>query len=732
MSTRTVHRTCHLCEACCGLSFDVAVDDAGRETIEAVRPDHDDVLSGGFVCPKGMALGALFEDPDRLRTPMKRVGPDRFEAIGWDEALDLAAEGLSRVRAHHGDDAVAVYFGNPVVHNHGALLMRTALLKALGTHNASSAGSQDTSPRFAASYYLYGSSFSGPVPDVDRTDYFLCIGANPLVSNGSFLSAPDMRGRLKRLRARGGRLVVVDPRRSETAERADEHIAVRPGSDAALLLAMTQVLVAEGGFDRARVVQETTGWAQIEPLLGRFTPAAVAAHVGVDADTITRLAREFAAAPTSVAYSRIGVCNNIHGTLASWATDLVNIVAGRLGAVGGALFPQPAFDLAPTLRMLGADGHGRWKSRVRGLPETLGDVPASTLAEEIETPGTGQVRALLTYAGNPVLSTPNGLRLAGALEKLDFMVSIDIYLNETTRHADLVLPPAGCLAEDHIDLVFSNFFIRNVARYSPAVVSTPDEGRHDWEILLALTERLGGGPFGVAALDAAWRAGRKLIGWSWSPDATLDLMLRTGPYGDRFLPWSKGLNMRRLRQAPHGIDLGALEPGVARRIYHTDGRIHLAAAPILEDMERLAATMASAPDADELLLVGRRELRTSNSWVHNVPALVAGPERCVLYVHPDDARRAGLRDGSDAEMTSRVHRGTVRVRVTDEMRPGVVSLPHGWGHAPSAPWQRVAGQRPGVSANDWTDDQLAEGVVGQAVLNGVPVRLAPTSQSAAA
>jgi anaerobic selenocysteine-containing dehydrogenase len=724
-----VFRTCPLCEACCGLAFEVERD-GDRERVTGVAPDPDDVLSHGFVCPKGMAMGALHDDPDRLRTPVRRRADGSFEPIDWEQALDLVGERLTEIRRHHGADAVAVYMGNPIVHNHGALLLRQAFLKALGTHNATSAGSQDTSPRFAASWYLYGSSISQPVPDVDRTDYFLCVGANPLVSNGSFLSAPDVRGRLRRLRERGGKVVVVDPRRTETAERADEQVAVRPGSDAALLLALTQVLVAEGRVDRARVTAATDGWSEVERRLAAFTPERVAPHAGVEAATIRRVAREFADAPTGVAYSRIGVCNNRYGTLASYATDLLNLAAGRLGAVGGALFPRPAFDLAPILRLLGGDGHGRWRSRVRGLPETLGDVPASTLAEEMETPGPGQVRAFVTYAGNPVLSTPNGARLARALARLDFMVSIDLYVNETTRHADVILPPAGHLAEDHIDLVFSNFFVRNVARYSPPVVAKRADQRHDWEILLAITQRLGGGPTGAPALDALYRLGARL-GLRWSPRGTLDLVLRTGPYGDRFLPWSKGLNLKKLAAAPHGIDLGPLEPGVARRIYHRDGRIHVGAAPFLAELDALAAEIATAPAVGDLLLIGRRELRTSNSWIHNVPAMVAGAERCLLYVHPDDAARAGLTDGEVAELASRVHRGPVKVRVTDEMRPGVVSLPHGWGHAPAAPWQRVAGAHPGVSVNDWTDDQLVEGVVGQAVLNGVPVRLHAVAAAAA-
>ena len=716
-STRTVHRTCTLCEACCGLTFEVEGD-----RIRKVRPDDDDVLSRGFVCPKGIAIADIHHDPDRVRQPLVRDGSGALRPASWDAAFELTARRLDAIRAAHGPDAIGVYIGNPIVHNHAAAMVRGGLMKALGTRNCTSAGSQDTSPRFATSYYLYGSSLAIPVPDVDRTQYLFCLGANPMVSNGSFLSAPNMRGRMRAIQARGGRIVVVDPRRTESAREADEHVAIRPGTDALLLLAMVQTLIGRGRVERAALDRVAAGWERVAAAIAPFTAAAVAPQVGIAAADVERLALAFADAPSAVAYSRVGVCNNAHGTLATWATDLLNLAAGRLGAEGGAMFPSPAFDVVALVRMLGGDGHDRWRSRVRGLPETLGDLPASTLAEEMETPGPGQVRALLTYAGNPVLSTPNGRRLDQALAGLEFMVSIDLYVNETTRHADVILPPAWSLTEDHVDLLFQNFMVRNVARWSPPVVARGADERADWQILLELAKRLGGGPTGNRWLDGFYAVAER-FGMAWHPDATMDLALRTGPYGDRFLPWSSGLNRKKLEAAPHGIDLGPLQPGVTRRVFHRDRRVHVADGPFIGAAAALAATLAEAHAAGELLLIGRRELRTNNSWMHNVPAMVAGRERCVLLVHPDDARRAGVADGDVAVLESRVHSGALRVQVSDEMRPGVVSLPHGWGHAASAPWQSVAGSRPGVSANDWTDDQQVEAIVGQSILNGVPVRL---------
>jgi anaerobic selenocysteine-containing dehydrogenase len=713
MARSIVHRVCTLCEANCGLRFEV---EGGR--IARVRPDPEDPFSQGYACPKGIAIAQIHDDPDRLRQPVRRTPAGDFEPIGWDEALAFASQGLRRVR-DEGRDALAVYWGNPIIHNHGALLVRKGLNAALRTRNVYGAGSQDVSPRFAASWYLYGRSLLTPIPDVDRTDWFLCVGANPLVSNGSVMTAPDMRSRLRRLRARGGRLVVVDPRRTETAEEADEHVPIRPGTDAALLLAMTAVIVAEGLARAPRA--HADGVAEVERRLRALDLDACARFTGVPRETIVRLARGFAAAPSSVAYSRIGVCNARFGTLGTYATDLLNWAAGRLGAVGGALFPTPALDVTRVVDWTGDDGQARWRSRVRGLPETLGELPSAALAEEIETPGEGQIRGLVTFAGNPVLSAPNGRRIAAALERLEFMVSVDLYVNETTRHADVILPPAWSLAEEHFELLFPLFSVRNVVRRSPPVVAPGPGEKHDWEILLALARGLGGGPTGVRAVDALVN-GAERLGLRWSPRPTLAFLLRSGAHGDGYRPWRRGLSLRALEAAPRGIDLGPLAPGMAR-VPRPGHRVRLDAPPLLAAWDALGAALAAPQPSDALVLIGRREVRTNNSWMHNVPALVSGAERCVLFVHPKDAEARGLADGGEAELASRVYRGAVRVRVTEAVMPGVVSLPHGWGHAPAARWQRVAGRHAGVSLNDWTDDAEVEGVVGQSILNGVPVRL---------
>ncbi len=729
--TTTIQRTCHLCEACCGLELHVEGD-----KILSVRPDPDDPRSAGYACPKGIAIADVHEDPNRLRRPMRRTRGGAWEPVSWESALDEATTRLGEIRDANGANALALYVGNPVVHNYAAALVRAGLLAALGTRNVYSAGSQDTSPRFATSWHLYGSSFVTPIPDIERTDFLLCIGANPLVSNGSLLTAPDMRRRLRALRARGGRRVVVDPRRTETAREADEHVAILPGGDAALLLGMLRVLIDEDRLDRAAIAEQARGFEAIEPRVRALAPEALARAAGLPFETLARLARELVEARSGSVYSRIGVCNSRYGSLATWAGDVLNLAAGRLGAPGGAMFTTPAVDLSRMSRLPGFDGHGRWRSRVRGLPETLGDLPAACLAEEIETPGEGQVRALVTYAGNPVLSVPNGRRLDRALAGLDFMVSVDLYVNETTRHADLVLPPAWALAEDHYDLLFAPVAARNYARLCPPVVPRKEGEKHDWEILTALAEGLGGGVAGMPGLDGLLRWARRR-GFGVKPEHLLDVLLRTGTHGDGMLPkalrfgrFRDGLSLEALKREPHGRDLGPLEPGVARRVLHRDRRVRLDAAPFLEALDAWAADpTAGAPTEGELLLIGRRDLRTNNSWMHNVPSLVAGRDRCVLLVHPEDAARAGLADGDTATLTSRVHEGPVPVRISDEMRPGVVSLPHGWGHAAAADTMRTAGAHPGVSFNEWSDDALVAAVVGQSVLNGEPVRLAASGVS---
>ena len=712
--THTHFRTCSLCEAMCGLA--IAVD---GDRMLSIRGDDDDVFSRGHICPKAVALQDLHEDPDRLRRPLRRRGSD-WEEIGWDAALDLAAERLLEVQRAHGRHAVAVYQGNPTVHNYGAILYGQMLLRALRTRSRFSATSVDQLPHMLASLLMFGHQLLLPVPDLDRTDFLLVLGANPLVSNGSLMTAPGVERRLRALRARGGRLVVVDPRRTETAAMADTHLAIRPGTDALLLLALLEVVFAEGLARPDRLAPMLSGLEEVRAAVREFPPERVAAATGIEADAIRTLARAFAQSKTAVAYGRVGVSTQELGGVCHWLLYVLNAVTGNLDRAGGAMFTRPAVDLVALGDRIGQRGHfAKGHSRVRGLPEFGGEWPASVLAEEMETPGPGQIRAFVSLAGNPVLSTPNGARLDRALAGLDFMVSVDPYINETSRHAHLVLPPVSPLERDHYDLVFHVLAVRNTARYSPALFAPPQGAREDWQILQGLTERIGAarGQGSVASSLMTRAAGRL------GPRGILALLLRTGPHGRGWRPWGGGLTLKALEAAPHGIDLGPLTPALPEALRTADGRIALAPPALLADLGRVRARLARAERETALSLIGRRELRSNNSWMHNSARLTRGREQCTLLMHPGDASARGLARGDRVQIRSRAGEVEATLDVTETMRPGVVSLPHGWGHHRPGTRLGVAAQRPGVSLNDVTDEAEVDTLCGTAVLSGVPVEV---------
>jgi anaerobic selenocysteine-containing dehydrogenase len=736
---RTAYRTCPLCEATCGLEITLAGD-----RVEKIRGDHEDVFSHGFICPKGFALKELHADPDRVRTPLIRQPDGSFAEAGWDEAFALIDERLTPILAED-RNAVATYLGNPSAHNLSTQLYGRVLLKALGSRNLYSASTVDQYPKQMASALMFGTGTTVAVPDLDRTDYVLMLGANPLQSNGSLMTSPDVRGRLRAIRARGGKLVVIDPRRTRTAEEADEHHFIRPGTDAHLLFALAHVLFEEGLADPGeRLTEIAAGLEQIERLATPFTPEAAAAATGIDADDIRRIARELAAAPSAAVYGRIGTCTQEFGTLTSWLVDVLNFLTGNLDREGGAMFPRGA---AGHSNASGAPGRGRgvrfhrWHSRVRGLGEVFGELPVACLAEEIDTPGDGRVRALITISGNPVVSTPNSGRLDAALEQLDLMVALDVYVNETTRHADVILPAPSPLRRSHYDLALYLFGVRNVANYSPPVLAPEPELPDEWVTLLRLTgvaaglgpdadvaaideqvaraaidreTKSEGSPFAVRSVDEVLAELEPRTG----PERLLDLMLRAGPYP---------LTLEMLENAPHGVDLGPLEPRLPDALRTASGKIELAPELIVADVERLRASL-ERPRNGGMVLVGRRQLRSNNSWMHNLPVLVKGKDRCTLQVHPDDAERHGLTDGEPGTLRSRAGALTATIEVTDTVMPGVCSLPHGWGHDVAGTAQRVASEHPGANSNLVADELLVDGLSGNAVLNGIPVELAPVRE----
>lgn len=698
--SKTLHyRACHLCEAICGLAIETESDEGGVPRIRSIKGDPQDSFSRGHVCPKAVALQDIQDDPDRLRQPLRRVGSE-WQPIGWDEAFALVASRLGEIRERHGNDAVAVYQGNPSVHNYGLMTHSNYFLGLLKTRNRFSATSVDQLPHHLVSQQMYGHGLLIPIPDIDHTDFMLVLGGNPLASNGSIMTVPDVEKRLKALKARGGRLVVVDPRRSETAAIADRHLFIRPGQDAALLLGILNTLFEEN-LGRPTPLP-VDGLERVREAVAAFDAESMSARCGVPAESIRQLARDFAAAERAVCYGRMGVSTQAFGTLCQWLVQLINLVTGNLDRVGGALCTSPALDLVAST----SGGHfGRWRSRVSGLPEYGGELPVAALAEEILGEGEGQVRALVTVAGNPVLSTPNGRRLEQALDGLEFMLSIDLYINETTRYADLILPPTAPLEHDHYDTTFNVFAVRNVTRFNEAVLPRPEGALHDWEIFV-----------GLARAFAA-RNGLELKP-TLEPQQMIDLGLRAGPYGDRS---EHRLSLATLREHPHGIDLGPLRPNLAPRLKTVGQRIQAAPPLFVDDLQRFAAQ--PLPASDQLLLIGRRHVRSNNSWMHNYHRLVKGKPRHQLLMHPRDLEGRGLVDGQRVRVRSRVGSVEVEVAASSEMMPGVVSLPHGWGHARPGVQLAIARAQAGASANDLTDERHLDLLSGNAALNGLPVEV---------
>lgn len=692
---RTHYRTCNLCEAMCGLEIELE----GTEVL-AIRGDPADPLSQGHICPKAVALQDVYADPDRLKHPVRRT-PAGWEQISWEEAFDEVARQLKGVRERHGPDAVAVYQGNPSVHNVGTLLTAPGFFKSLGTRSRYSATSVDQLPHHFAAWQMFGHPFLLPIPDLDRTQHWLILGANPLASNGSIMTSPNVRKRLKAIQARGGKVVVLDPRRTETAEAADTHHFIRPGSDVLFLLAFVNVLFAEGYVRLERLSGFTESLEALREATLAFTPEQVAGATGLEAAALRQIVGEFAESPSAVCYGRIGLSTQAFGGLCQWLVNAVNVLTGNLDRAGGAMFTSPAVEM---VRSKGFEEiFGRWKTRVRGLPEFDGELPVSALAEEILTPGEGQIRALVTSCGNPVLSTPNGRQLEQALGGLEFMVAVDLYVNETTRHAHLILPPATGLETAHYDLVFHTFAVRNTAKYSDPLFPKAEGAKYDWEIFEELRNRM------TLPEGTELPAPR-------DPAEKLEQGLRSGQYG---------LNLEQLRANPHGLDLGPLQPRLPQRLLTPNQQINLAPERMLKDLPRAESLLGQAPS--QLQLIGRRHLRSNNSWMHNSPRLVRGPDRCTLIINPHDAEARGIAHGSTVQVRSRVGCVEVRAEVSDTIMPGVVSLPHGYGHTREGTQLEVAQQHAGVSINDLTDELELDPLTGNAALSGVAVTVQPVA-----
>jgi anaerobic selenocysteine-containing dehydrogenase len=691
---RVTYRACHLCEALCGIEIRTR-----GEEIVSVRGDAADPFSRGHVCPKAVALIDIHDDPDRLRSPVRRHG-DKWESIGWDEAFDLVAGRFAAIQREHGANALGVFLGNPNAHHVGSILNGPALIRALQTRNRFSATSVDQLPQHVACHAMYGHLFMIPIPDIDHTTYWLILGGNPIASNGSIMSVPDVAARLKAIRGRGGKVVVVDPCRTETADVATRHHFIRPGTDAAFLLALVNAMLELGPPRIERYGDRLSGLERAIAAIRPFGVERAAAPTGISADAVRTIAKEIRDAQSAVAYGRVGLSTQPFGTVCQWLIQLLNLLTGNLDAVGGAMLTLPAVPVTgPGTK---AGGPGNYKARVSGRPVFSGELPAAAMADEIETPGEGQIRAMLTIAGNPVSSTPNGRRLDRAFDSLDFMAAIDIYVNETTRHADVILPPVSMLAHENYDVVFNAFAIRNVARHNAAVFDKPEDARYDWEIYNGI---------GAAYSKAAGVAYKAMP----NPMAMVDAGIRAGPY-------AKTLSLEALKAAPHGVDLGALAPSLLKRLETPDGKIACAPEAFVADLRRVEKDLLSlAPAPDALLLVGRRHLRSNNSWMHNSHRLTKGPRRDHLWIHPDDAAHRSIADGEEVRLASRVGEVSVTAKVTDRVMPGAVCLPHGFGQRRDGVRLALATTLQGASYNDVSDEAALDPLSGNAAVNALPV-----------
>jgi anaerobic selenocysteine-containing dehydrogenase len=738
MATATFPRTCPFCESCCGLIVEVDVE---NEEIIRISGDPQHPGSNGFVCPKSQGLRGLRQDSERLRMPLLRVG-DEFHEIGWEEALDRAALGLKGVLERHGPSTVGLYTGNPQAHIPPLQMALGGLLSAMPALYTN-AGSIDSYPRFFVGAYLYGNIGHVPIPDIDRTDFFLVFGANPLVSNGSMFGAANLPLRLKKLRTRGGKLVVIDPRRTETAKIADQHLAIRPGSDALLALAMIDTMFAEGLVDCGRMAGFVSGLDELRAAAARFDADRVAPLVGVEAAIIRELARDFSAAPTAAAYSRVGANTQTFGSLGVWAIDCLNILTGNLDERGGVIFPVgvlPQFMNDPYVGDQPA--HGRWRSRVSGTPELGGTMPTTTLWEEIETPGEGQIRGLLIICGNPVLSNPNAARVSAALDDLEFMVTIDIYLNETTRHADLILPPMDHLKRTDFTMIWNNWMVEDIVAYSPAVFEREPGEMDDWDVLMALGGRISDTtptdferktaedyltfrrpalprfPVAMSVAEALMRASGDSV-----PEKIYDVLLRTGSAGDGFGVYPGELSLEQLKSAPPAMNFGPMQPGQMPQAIDTpDGKLALAPPILINDLDRLESAIQDGfYDSGHMMLIGRRHLRSNNSWMHNLAKLAKGPPRCTALINPVDAEQLGIQSGEMVRVRSRVGAITVAAEVSDEMGVGVISIPHGFSEELPRSKLSIAHRMGGANVNILHDDAAGDKPSGGAAFNATRV-----------
>jgi anaerobic selenocysteine-containing dehydrogenase len=710
------YRSCNICEAMCGIVITTKEDE-----IISIKGDKDDVHSKGYTCPKAFALKDLYNDPDRLRHPVRKVG-DQWRRISWKDAFDEIGKELKLIRKRYGKDANSLYFGNPTVYYHGTVLFANIFAKAIDTKNRYSASSLDQLPSMMVANEMYGHHFFIPVPDLDRTDYFLMLGANPAVSGGSIFSAPGFNKKVSQVSKRG-KVVVVDPVKTRSAVMADKHIFIKPGTDVFFLLGMLHTLYKENLINPGRLKSFTDGLDQLAGIVSDYSPERVSAPTGIPAEVIREIAIDFSAAKSAVCYGRMGTSIQEFGTLSSWLIHLLNVVTGNLDSPGGFMFTNSVLDIVGMMVSSGVTGSfNQFQSRLRGLPELGNELPTSTLAEEILTDGTGKIRSLITVCGNPVLSAPNGRLMNEAIKNLDFMVAIDWYINETTRHADIILPPVNMLEQDYFPILAMLVCSRNFAKYASPVFRPDPDAREAWQIMKEIAIRL------------TTNLAERFVIKSLTPKMLLKLGIRFGPYGAGLKFYRKGLTLKKIQKAKHGLDLGPLKTCLPNHLHNEEKRINavpqIFAKGLSELKKKFDKEMQTHEKEFDLLLVSRRNIRTNNSWLHNVAGMHNKKNQCTVWVNPADADRLGIVAGAMVEVSSRVGAISIEAEVTDRIMQGVICIPHGWGHGRKGVKLGIATKNPGVSVNDITDHSRVDTICGNAVFSGVPVKIARINGSA--
>lgn len=707
------YRTCTLCEAMCGIKIEL-----DGEKILSIKGDKEDSFSQGHICPKAIGLQDLYNDKDRLTMPVKKVEGEWVE-ISWKAAFKEVAKNLKSIQSKHGKNAVGVYLGNPTVHNVEAMINGPAFFNLLKTRNRYAATSVDQLPHHLAAMLMFGHPLLIPIPDIDHTDYMVILGANPVVSNGSIMTAPNVKKRLKAIQKRGGQFITIDPRFTETSAIADQHLFIKPGTDAYLVMAMINILFEKGLVESKKLASHIEGVETVQTLVKDYTAESVAEKTGISSENIEKLVEEFCQADSALLYARIGVSTHEFGSLVNWLTCVFNILTGNMDSQGGMMFPNPAIDLVgfkkPKVKKF-----GRFHSRISQYPETIGELPVVALAEEILTEGKDQIKAMVVAAGNPLLSTPNNKLLTKAFKTLDFMLSVDFYINETSRHANVILPPPTPLERPHYDLIFNHLAVRNHAKYSEALFDKKAGSLSESEIYWGLTQAMA--PKGLKAQSKTWM---RLQVMKWlGTKGVINKGLKAGPYGKQKNSLVKNLDIKQLMKHDHGLDLGELTPCFPEKILTKNGKINLAPKEFVDDLVRLEKHLSNKPNPQSMLLIGRRDARTCNSWMHNSYRLVKGKERCVAHINQLDAENLKIVNGQLIKVNSRVGEIKIPVEITETIMPGVISIPHGWGHGQEGTKMSIANAHSGVSINELTDEKFVDELTGNAALNGVPVEVA--------